>query len=208
MYDQSWETPSTIKRAAALGNEGAGKVFGNKPSYPKTNAYSFSPEDLIITLDDIEKGKLLGKGALCEVHKAYWKSGKMEVALKTFFVPDLIEEDLNDFKRELMLTRLVICFLSSVVECCVNREMAHPNVIHFLAGCAEPPNVYLIMELARHGTVSDLIHTEWEPLSFALRLRIAKDIACAMEFLHSKNVLHRDLKPENFLVRLHNHRCT
>jgi len=68
------------------------------------------PEDLIITLDDIEKGKLLGKGALCEVHKAYWKSGKMEVALKTFFVPDLIEEDLNDFKRELMLTRLVICF--------------------------------------------------------------------------------------------------
>lgn len=80
--------------------------------------------------------------------------------------------------------------------------MAHPNVIHFLAGCAEPPNVYLIMELAKHGTVSGLIHNEWEPLSYALRVRIAKDIACAMEFLHSKNVIHRDLKPDNFLVRV------
>lgn len=42
------------------------------------------------------------------MHKAYWKSGKMDVALKTFFVPDLVEEELNDFKRELMLTRYAL----------------------------------------------------------------------------------------------------
>lgn len=66
----------------------------------------------MISLDDIEKGKLLGKGALCEVHKAYWKSGGMDVALKTFFVPDLVEEDLNDFKRELMLTRYLVYLLN------------------------------------------------------------------------------------------------
>lgn len=29
----------------------------------------------------------------------------MEVALKTFYVPDVVAEDLNDFKRELMLLR-------------------------------------------------------------------------------------------------------
>ncbi|KAL6070956.1 Serine/threonine-protein kinase HT1 [Balamuthia mandrillaris] len=138
----------------------------------------------IIDLDDLEVGKLLGKGALCKVNKARWKSRNMDVALKTFFVPDLIPEDLNDFKRELILT----------------RQMEHPNIVLFLAGCAEPPNVYLVMELARHGTVSDVLYDSLHRVTQAYRLRVALDIARGMAFLHSKNVIHRDLKPENFLV--------
>jgi hypothetical protein len=33
----------------------------------------------LISLNDIEKGKLLGAGALCQVHKAYWIARDMDV---------------------------------------------------------------------------------------------------------------------------------
>lgn len=39
------------------------------------------------------------------VHKALWKAKNQNVALKTFHCPDLVPEELADFKRELWLTR-------------------------------------------------------------------------------------------------------
>lgn len=39
------------------------------------------------------------------VNKAYWKTQNQNVALKTFQCPDLVPEELADFKRELWLTR-------------------------------------------------------------------------------------------------------
>lgn len=78
--------------------------------------------------------------------------------------------------------------------------MQHPNIIHFLGGCSQPPDVYLIMELAPYGTVHDLIQAKMSPFPFSLRMRCLLDAAKAMEYLHSRNVIHRDLKPENLLV--------
>jgi len=80
------------------------------------------------------------------------------------------------------------------------RDMQHPNIIHFLGGCSQPPDVYLIMELAPYGTVHDLIQAKMSPFPFSLRMRCLLDAAKAMEYLHSRNVIHRDLKPENLLV--------
>jgi hypothetical protein len=42
---------------------------------------------------------------LRRVNKAYWKTKNQYVALKTFQFPDLVPEELSDFKRELWLTR-------------------------------------------------------------------------------------------------------
>lgn len=154
--------------------------MGNQSSSERRGA----KDPALISLNDIEKGKLLGAGALCQVHKAYWIARDMDVALKTFHVPDLIPEDIHDFQREVMLT----------------RDMQHPNIIHFLGGCSQPPDVYLIMELAPYGTVHDLIQAKMSPFPFSLRMRCLLDAAKAMEYLHSRNVIHRDLKPENLLV--------
>lgn len=130
-----------------------------------------------------------------------------QVALKTFHVPDLVPEDIHDFQREVMLTRYVHArvFLNDHYQHNNNnkhhhRDMQHPNIIHFLGGCSQPPDVYLIMELAPYGTVHDLIQAKMSPFPFSLRMRCLLDAAKAMEYLHSRNVIHRDLKPENLLV--------
>lgn len=147
-----------------------------------------------------------GNDSLPALNSAYASCG--QVALKTFHVPDLVPEDIHDFQREVMLTRYVHArvFLNDRYQHHNNnnkhhyRDMQHPNIIHFLGGCSQPPDVYLIMELAPYGTVHDLIQAKMSPFPFSLRMRCLLDAAKAMEYLHSRNVIHRDLKPENLLV--------
>jgi len=125
----------------------------------------------------------LGKGALCKVNRGHWITKDMEVAIKTFHCPLLIEEERADFIRELKLT----------------KEIIHPNVVKLLAGCATPPNVYLVVELLSLGDVANLLHSP-NAVSWRLRIRIALDTAFGIEFLHSKHILHRDIKSHNLLL--------
>ncbi|ELR16427.1 protein kinase domain containing protein [Acanthamoeba castellanii str. Neff] len=138
----------------------------------------------IVPLGELVKQDLLGHGAMCQVFQAHWTPKNIPVALKQMMVPEVVPEDLADFRRELQLT----------------RTMKHPNLVCLYGGCAEPPNLYLVMELVAHGAASDLLRTKTTDLSWPLRFRMALDTALGMRFLHSQKVMHRDLKTENLLV--------
>ncbi|HMJ24026.1 MAG TPA: protein kinase, partial [Terriglobales bacterium] len=71
----------------------------------------------------------------------------------------------------------------------------HPNVctIHDVG-----PN-YLVMELVEGPTLSDLIKEGPIPLEEALR--IARQVADALEAAHEKGIVHRDLKPGNIKIK-------
>ena len=71
----------------------------------------------------------------------------------------------------------------------------HPNVctIHDVG-----PK-YLVMELVEGPTLSDLIKEGPIPLEEALR--IARQIADALEAAHEKGIVHRDLKPGNIKIK-------
>merc|ERR1711887_185682 len=75
---------------------------------------------------------------------------------------------------------------------------AHKNIIHLVEYFEESDRFYLIFEKITGGQLLDHIEkrkyfTEQEAAS------IIKDVATALEFLHSKGIAHRDLKPENIL---------
>jgi len=138
----------------------------------------------ITDMSELEQGELLGAGALCQVYKARVKKTGADVALKRFYCPDLLPEDIEDFKRELELT----------------STMVHPNIIQFLGGCSNPPQLYLVMELANFGSLAQNLHDDKIEFDWMLKFKIASDTAAGMDFLHSKKVLHRDLKSENLLL--------
>ena len=71
----------------------------------------------------------------------------------------------------------------------------HPNVctIHDVG-----PN-YLVMELVEGPTLSDRMKEGPIPLEEALR--IARQIADALEAAHEKGIVHRDLKPGNIKIK-------
>jgi len=74
----------------------------------------------------------------------------------------------------------------------------HPNIIQLIEYFEETERFYLIFEKVSGGQLLDHIQTRkyFTELEAA---NIIRDVASALEFLHSKGIAHRDLKPENVL---------
>jgi Tol biopolymer transport system component len=126
----------------------------------------------------------LGEGGMGEVWRATDTRLRREVALKVLpaaFVAD--RERLQRFEREAQLL----------------AQLQHPNIaaIH---GLEEEGGVRaLAMELVEGDDLAAILARGPLPLDDALR--IARQIAEALEAAHERGIVHRDLKPQNVKVR-------
>src|SRR5215470_2430062 len=120
----------------------------------------------------------LGAGGMGEVYRAHDSKLGRDVAIKTLpaeFAPD--PERLARFRREA-------------------RTLASLN----------HPNIAAIYGLEQSGDMDCLVlelvegETPRGPLPLADALRIAKQVAEALEAAHDKGIVHRDLKPANVKV--------
>ena len=75
----------------------------------------------------------------------------------------------------------------------------HPNIVRVHDFAAPKPGlVYMAMELVPGGSLADLLDREG-PLPWQRALRIADQIAAALEAAHARGIVHRDIKPSNCL---------
>merc|ERR1711884_667242 len=74
----------------------------------------------------------------------------------------------------------------------------HQNIINLIEYFEEPDKFYLVFEKITGGQLLDRIATR-KYFTEEETVEIIRDIAAALEFLHSKGIAHRDLKPENIL---------
>merc|ERR1712087_650005 len=74
----------------------------------------------------------------------------------------------------------------------------HPNIIQLIEYFEETERFYLIFEKVSGGQLLDHIQTR-KYFTEREAANIIRDVASALEFLHSKGIAHRDLKPENVL---------
>jgi len=51
-----------------------------------------------------------------------------------------------------------------------------------------------------HGSIYDVIHVRKTKLDLEYILKMVKDIAIGMQYLHSRNIMHCDLKSSNILL--------
>ena len=126
------------------------------------------------TLAHYEVVSLLGAGGMGEVYRARDPRLGREVAVKV--AAERFEER---FERE---ARAI-------------AALNHPNIctLHDVG-----PN-YLVMELVEGETLAERIKRG--VLSLKEALRIAKQIAAALEAAHEQGVIHRDLKPANIKIK-------
>jgi Tol biopolymer transport system component len=126
------------------------------------------------TLGAYEITGTLGEGGMGEVYRARDSRVKRDVALKTSNTAFT-----DRFQREAEAI----------------AALSHPNVCTlFDVG----PN-YLVMELVEGPTLAEVLAKGRLPVPEALR--IATQIADALEAAHARHVVHRDLKPGNVKVR-------
>ena len=77
-------------------------------------------------------------------------------------------------------------------------KIVHPNVVQVHDVGVDGDAHYFVMEYVEGCSLSQLIGSS--ALSLGVALRIAADVARALEAAHSSGVVHRDLKPSNILI--------
>ena len=88
-------------------------------------------------------------------------------------------------------------------ECQFLSGMRHPNIIQYLGTCRDPESglPVLLMELMDYSLTSFLERPDNPPpLPFHIQVNISLDVAQALAYLHSNEVLHRDLSSNNVLL--------
>ena len=130
----------------------------------------------------------IGQGGMGEVFLAEDTSLHRKVALK--FLPPEMQEDPVAHRRLLR-------------EAQSAAALDHPNICHINEVVEFEGRVFIVMEFVDGLTLQDRLARGPLPLKEAIR--IAGEIAEALEEAHEKQIIHRDLKPANIMLTRKGH---
>ena len=78
-------------------------------------------------------------------------------------------------------------------------RLQHPHILPLLDSGEADGLLYYVMPLVTGETLRARLERERQ-LPIADAIRIARDVASALDYAHRQNVIHRDIKPENILL--------
>ena len=126
----------------------------------------------------------LGAGGMATVYLAHDLKHERDVAIKVLH-PDL--------GAALGAAR----FLSEIKT---TAKLQHPHILPLLDSGAADGLLYYVMPYVRGETLRARLERERQlPVDDALR--IAREVASALEHAHKQGIIHRDIKPENILLQ-------
>lgn len=134
--------------------------------------------------EDFEIGAPLGRGKFGRVYLAREKASGFIVALKI-----LLKSEITGSNATKQVRR----------EIEIQSHLKHENILRLYGYFYDDLHVYIILEYAAKGEMFKLLQkkkrfTEQEGAVYISQM------ASALKYIHSKNVIHRDIKPENLLI--------
>jgi len=126
----------------------------------------------------------IGSGGMAAVYLAEDVRHERRVAIKVMRPHLLDRKGIGRFLREIRLT----------------ANLHHPNILPLFDSGDVGDTPFYVMPYVKGVSLRDRIQTEG-PLPIDEALRIARDVASALDYAHRNGVLHRDVKPANVLLR-------
>ena len=137
----------------------------------------------------INKSQPLGHGSYGAVYKA--KCDQLSCAAKVLH-PTILNP------RDQGVGRVMAQFRQ---ECALLESIRHPNIVQYLAMTVDHESrlPVLLMELLDESLTKTLERSP-QSLAYYIQVDICHDIALAIAYLHSNNIIHRDLSSNNVLI--------
>ncbi|XP_010461815.1 PREDICTED: probable receptor-like protein kinase At1g49730 isoform X1 [Camelina sativa] len=128
---------------------------------------------------------VIGQGGFGTVYKAELRDGLVAAVKRMNKVSEQAEQD---FCREIELL----------------AKLHHRNLVALKGFCINKKERFLVYDYMENGSLKDHLHaTGKPPLSWGTRMKIAIDVANALEYLHfycDPPLCHRDIKSSNILL--------
>ncbi|XP_029926488.1 mitogen-activated protein kinase kinase kinase 21 isoform X2 [Myripristis murdjan] len=184
------------KDAAISGDEGwwTGKINHRVGIFP-SNYVTYQPaiyrrervpsSPVKIVFSELVLEEIIGVGGFGKVYRGTWKDQEVAVKAARQDPDEDITATADSVKQEAKLFSM----------------LQHPNIIKLEGVCLEEPNLCLVMEYARGGTLNRVLTGRRIPPHILVNWAV--QIARGMHYLHEEAVvpiIHRDLKSSNILL--------
>ncbi|TSK17985.1 cAMP-dependent protein kinase catalytic subunit PRKX [Bagarius yarrelli] len=154
-----------------------------------TMAASLALNNRVYSLDDFETVATVGTGTFGRVFLVKDKKTRDFFALKAMKIPDVIrlkqEQHVHNEKEVL-------------------TEVNHPFLIRLFWTHHDERFLYMLIDYVPGGELFSYLRNRGR-FSNSTGLFYSAEIVCAIEYLHSKEIVYRDLKPENILLDREGH---
>lgn len=106
---------------------------------------------------------------------------------------------IKKFKRRRNKQLDIKSFLQEVE---ILQGLKHKNIVLYMGVCIDRSGYMMVTEYLENGSLFDLIHKQrfMGQADLSQVLEMIRDIAEAMVYIHSNDILHCDLKSKNILV--------
>ncbi|XP_060118073.1 mitogen-activated protein kinase kinase kinase 9 isoform X2 [Heteronotia binoei] len=140
---------------------------------------------LEIDFSELVLEEVIGIGGFGKVYRAVWLGEEVAVKAARYDPDEDISETIENVRQEAKLFAM----------------LKHPNIIALKGVCLKEPDLCLIMEFARGGSLNRALSGKRIPPDILVNWAV--QIAGGMKYLHDEAVvpiIHRDLKSSNILI--------
>lgn len=136
-------------------------------------------EDWAVDFNLLEIGEKLGTGSTGRLFKGTYLS--QDVAIKIMEIDEYSSGTDSDTHRSTPASERLQIYKQEVS---IMRLVRHKNVVQFIGACSKWPKLCIVTELMAGGSVRDLLDSRVGGLDLASAIKLLRDAARGMDFLH------------------------